>query len=591
MKNDNSLIYYLNQFCNNNLGYALLINGAWGTGKTFFIKKYMHENKSKNKFIYNSLYNISTNEDLNRIFYNAAHPIMENDSIKHLQNIVKKTVTIALKSASIDIDTNELTTNLKKELDAKEFNKINEKVFIFDDIERCTLPIEMLLGYINNLSEHSDAKVIIIGNECEIRNKEEYLKIKEKSIGKTIEFHSKISESLVVFNDELENKTLKKTISDNIEKLAYCLSTSKTDNFRTVRSFLYESQTLFNLIENKFLSKNSLLSDLIYTHMMIYLEVKNNNLNIDNLLTYEVLSSDNNDLKKKLINHSLYSNDLILNPSLWYNILNNDIIDRDELNNAIQNYLLSTESEPPVWYKLWSYKHIEINNIYNLMSQQLKKIRECQFDDMGELFHISAFLLFMNNEEVLNLNEDKLVNKIKKNISSILRSGKTISFSSIPGVSTITFFGHGVIGEKLDGIQSCFKFLKSEIRKIDNNISMDIIKQIKNELKNDPFSFKNTITSNHNKNHLNLPVLSNINPNNFSNVFIKHTQPNRLNILSAIQFRFHNSKNTQYIEDEKKWLHQVIETFKLKLTNKNINKITKHYLEIFIKEFNNILTY
>lgn len=44
-------------------------------------------------------------------------------------------------------------------------------ILIFDDVERCQIPISEVLGYINYFVEHAKSKVILIGNEEEIVKK------------------------------------------------------------------------------------------------------------------------------------------------------------------------------------------------------------------------------------------------------------------------------------------------------------------------------------------------------------------------------------------------------------------------------------
>lgn len=41
-------------------------------------------------------------------------------------------------------------------------------IFIFDDLERCECPLKEVFGFLNELVEHENTKVIIIANEKEI---------------------------------------------------------------------------------------------------------------------------------------------------------------------------------------------------------------------------------------------------------------------------------------------------------------------------------------------------------------------------------------------------------------------------------------
>ena len=44
----------------------------------------------------------------------------------------------------------------------------NDYFFVFDDLERCPMPLDEVMGYISNFVEQYEAKVILIGNEEEI---------------------------------------------------------------------------------------------------------------------------------------------------------------------------------------------------------------------------------------------------------------------------------------------------------------------------------------------------------------------------------------------------------------------------------------
>ena len=67
-------------------------------------------------------------------------------------------------------------------------------VICFDDLERRSknFSIDSLIGYINNLTENSNLKIIIIGNTDKI--KESFDEIKEKLIGREIEYKINIEE-------------------------------------------------------------------------------------------------------------------------------------------------------------------------------------------------------------------------------------------------------------------------------------------------------------------------------------------------------------------------------------------------------------
>ena len=47
----------------------------------------------------------------------------------------------------------------------------SNKIFCFDDLERCKIPLPEVLGYINDYVEHKNLKVVFLSNEKEISKK------------------------------------------------------------------------------------------------------------------------------------------------------------------------------------------------------------------------------------------------------------------------------------------------------------------------------------------------------------------------------------------------------------------------------------
>ena len=60
-------------------------------------------------------------------------------------------------------------------------------VLVFDDIERCNIPIKDILGTINHYTESKGIKSIVVANEEKVQ-KVEYYEYKEKVVSRTI-FH------------------------------------------------------------------------------------------------------------------------------------------------------------------------------------------------------------------------------------------------------------------------------------------------------------------------------------------------------------------------------------------------------------------
>ncbi|AZV58365.1 P-loop NTPase fold protein [Clostridium sp. AWRP] len=157
---------------------AILIEGEWGSGKTFFVKgKLFTELKDhigtkteyKQSIIYTSLYGIENLQQVMKEIYASLMESFLDDKIGQGKgeaigkgiNFMSKLVSAGLGHFNIDKEDLPNITELKK---------LKNAVLIFDDLERCNISVNQIFGFINNLVEHNDIKVIIVANQDEIGN-------------------------------------------------------------------------------------------------------------------------------------------------------------------------------------------------------------------------------------------------------------------------------------------------------------------------------------------------------------------------------------------------------------------------------------
>ena len=73
-----------------NFEYAVLLNGAWGSGKTWFIKEYIQKQESKGKKVaYISLNGLSKTSDIDDEIFRCIHPKLASKGAKILGKVAK----------------------------------------------------------------------------------------------------------------------------------------------------------------------------------------------------------------------------------------------------------------------------------------------------------------------------------------------------------------------------------------------------------------------------------------------------------------------------------------------------------------------
>ncbi|MCL2859707.1 MAG: KAP family NTPase [Oscillospiraceae bacterium] len=157
--------------------YAIMINGEWGSGKTYFwnhqIRKKIEAlelNGKRYTTIYMSLYGVSNLEDISKKIFIETTQLMDKNLKRYMdlnsQNSIPEYAKTGLDMANFF----GVTQNGDK-IDYKEFFNTDDKILCFDDLERANVDVIDILGYINNFVEHDHIKTIIICNEKELSTK------------------------------------------------------------------------------------------------------------------------------------------------------------------------------------------------------------------------------------------------------------------------------------------------------------------------------------------------------------------------------------------------------------------------------------
>ena len=164
----------------NSYNYAVLIDGEWGCGKTYFAKNSLtknielHEkNYEKPRAVkYISIYGCKNVSDIQEnIAWNFAENAQEKIRDKvHWQSkadtIAGNVVNTSRRIGNIILKKYLPETNIYEI--AAEWLDLGAFIFIVDDLERCECPINEVFGFFNELVEHENTKVIILANESEI---------------------------------------------------------------------------------------------------------------------------------------------------------------------------------------------------------------------------------------------------------------------------------------------------------------------------------------------------------------------------------------------------------------------------------------
>ena len=201
--------------------YAIMINGEWGSGKTYFWNnkirnkiESMQVNGKKLTTIYMSLYGISNLEEISKKIFIETTQLMDKNLKKFMDSNGQTTIPEYAKTGLDMANFFGVTQNGDK-IDYANFFSTDDKVLCFDDLERANVDVIDILGYINNFVEHDHIKTIIICNEKELSTKLKSNNIEMKTF---IATYLLDKESKLLTTDKPMVEKIKDTIEDVFDK-------------------------------------------------------------------------------------------------------------------------------------------------------------------------------------------------------------------------------------------------------------------------------------------------------------------------------------------------------------------------------------
>lgn len=187
-KVNEKVVKEIKNYMNNPLKYAILLEGTWGCGKTYFIQNQLKDIDT----IYISLNGVSNLSNVSlQLAYQLGGDKAKLGKFKWFKNKKSSKAVGTIGGFLISFFTNSTIIEL---IDLVNNIDVKDKLIIFDDLERTKLPIEEILGFINNLVEHNNIKVLLVANEEELNCHDNYSKIKEKLIYQTIKYIPNLEE-------------------------------------------------------------------------------------------------------------------------------------------------------------------------------------------------------------------------------------------------------------------------------------------------------------------------------------------------------------------------------------------------------------
>jgi hypothetical protein len=416
--------------------YAVMIKGPWGSGKTHLIKSIVET--AAMKVLYVSLNGVSSTKEIEAEFFRQLHPVLSNPKVKLLGKLVQGALKVNLNFDSHGDAKNDGSFQAGvPDLDLSKYADSPERLLlVFDDLERCHLPVSQILGYINYFVEHSDCKVLVLADEDWIIRSDtvqkdtvnDYAKVREKVIGKTLEVELDTRAAIANFTGAVTNQHAKKAISENLEFIEEIFVASSYKNLRHLRQALLDYSRIVDDIQVQTYKKDMLRS-LLGTLIMYSLETRSGTLdpqdigNLHKIALFHAVKKEEGPSLTQVFETRYFKlgiMDSFIPEPHWRYFFTNGAFPSGSVNEHVhRSEYYAQPAERPLWLRLQEMYRSDDEPLKAALQDADAIHRAAKISSIAELLNITGSLLALSTHGIYEVPRSVIVENAKKCIAEL----------------------------------------------------------------------------------------------------------------------------------------------------------------------------
>nr|WP_315526894.1 P-loop NTPase fold protein [Carnobacterium maltaromaticum] len=317
LEHNRHIVKYLDSYVRNkNTKFAVMLKGGWGTGKSYFIEKYVERinrfeecetfEGTKVDMFTISAFGLSEILELENLIveaiagesgiFNKAISMLEKKTNYNIpESVIRRTKNVSkniVRNMSFNVGIATLNTAALIDSNKKNVTELIKKekelIIIVDDFERTNIEFVQVLGLCSRLIFESGIKIILVCNESKmIEENQQYKDFKEKVIGKEFLLSPDIETAISLYSEDLkyiinDSSSLKsKMIKETINKFNKGILQVFPDVIFNLRMYQYAFSDLVFFIEeiysnpiinDEYVKKyNDYFEKVIYLKLLVYL--------------------------------------------------------------------------------------------------------------------------------------------------------------------------------------------------------------------------------------------------------------------------------------------------------------------------------
>lgn len=408
-------------------GYAVLVTGEWGTGKTYQVRQALPDSHAH----YVTLFGLATPQDVETQVFAKMFP-----RASAFKRFAEKVDDAELKLPIWgSIGTGGLAgllagSFIKNEVDLS-------KPLIFDDLERCTIPNDVLLGLINRYVEHHGCRVIVIAHDAKIVKS--FAETKEKVFGQTLNVEPNLEEAFEEFVHSHKVAAKPDPLGGRGQDTLAMFRESEATSLRVLRHIVEDVGRLVATLDKPHLANEAAMIELVRLFAALAVEVRSNRLQRedlkrrgDKMYAFRLARAGNNDAEKVPppivvaagryksvdISSTLFSDETLIEMLCDGRYVVEHV--RDDLNRSA--YFIEKGTAPP-WQVVGSFDKLDDKDVTLALQRMNDQFEKREVTASGEFLHIVALKMMMASAGASKETPRKVADAAKVYIEDLLAAG------------------------------------------------------------------------------------------------------------------------------------------------------------------------
>ena len=565
-------------------GYAVLLKGSWGCGKTYFVKNWIEtlkaEKNDNEQFfildpIYVSLYGMTSTGQIEEELKRAISPILHSKAMKMAGKVFKVAISAALRY-NIDLNNDgeadmrmECTIDPKALLGSNDSHVKGTRLLVFDDLERSNMNMKDVLGYINYYVEHIGCSVVIVGDENKLTT--DFQEIKEKTIGREFELDSDIDAAVDSFVQG-DNMLNKEDLAAHSDVIKACFKASKTNNLRLLKQSLGDYSLMMDRIPANIKSEavfEKMKLRLLANFVAVYAEDKGQVGNMDDygkilseemssLMFLDLTGEDKPEKSEMTKIHEKYEQAGLTDT--YYTMVPEYVdcvllyLRKGKINFEFIERELKKDDKKP-WEILQNYMSLENDVLTKNIEENVGYLEKGDYNSVDEMLLSAIIMLMIIHRELTKKYTGENVNKwcskiMRERFYGACKTQNELHDMRQHVISCMGYYGYGT--DKVPVVSSFMQELGKVYDEIMGTLKNDLsvmLESLNDKNVDKLYQIYGGVMPDHSMTYSSSAIFANVDPEKFVNGFVNLKNEGKKKVLSLIVGHYSDALNILNPED------------------------------------------